>query len=170
MRVERFDLKDDGVVPNHPSFPLVIYHDVFLRDASCLTADDVIEVFGSNGWSGAWVNGIFPFHHYHARSHEVLANLGGPVQVQFGGPAGPVITFQPGAAVVIPAGGGHCRLSNERELLIVGAYPYGQENWDLKRADDPEHYVAAKEEIAQVELPQQDPITGSKSPLLELWN
>lgn len=169
MQVDRLDLTDDGRVPNHPSFPLVLYHDVFLRDGSALSSDEVIAVFRSNGWRGAWVNGIFPFHHYHARSHEVIANLGTPVEVQFGGSSGPVVTVETGAAAAIPAGVGHCRLSGADGLVIVGAYPIGQESWDLKRADDPGHYAMAKEEIALVGRPDRDPVTGSESPLLECW-
>ncbi len=169
MQVDQLELKDDGCVPNHPSYPLLMYHDVFLRDGSPPPPSEVIGIFESNDWHGAWVNGIFPFHHYHSCSHEVLANLGDPVEVQFGGSSGPVVTFPTGAVVVIPAGGGHCRLADVDKLVIVGAYPAGQESWDLKRADDPSHYAAAKDEIARVERPDCDPVTGNQSPLLDYW-
>lgn len=170
MQVDRLELEDDGRVPNNPALPLLIYARAFLRDDAPLAPGDVIEIFASNGWSGAWVNGIYPFHHYHACSHEVLANLGDAVEVQFGGEAGPVVTFEPGAAVVIPAGGGHCRVSNTGELLIVGAYPEGQESWDLKRADNPADYAVAKDQIALVPRPGRDPVTGTESPLLDHWS
>ena len=99
----------------------------------------------------------------------MLANLGRQVEVQFGGEAGPVVSFLPGSVVVIPAGGGHCRLSGAGDLVIVGAYPEGQEGWDLKRADSPADYAIAKAEIARVGLPGQDPVTGGRGPLFEYW-
>jgi uncharacterized protein YjlB len=166
METDTHALFDDGRVPNNPKLPLVIYHDVFAQGT---TADEALALFAGNGWSGGWVNGIFDFHHYHARSHEVLANLGASVTVQFGGEAGPVLEFCSGAGVVIPAGGGHCRVSGGAGLLIVGAYPSGQEDWDLKRGDNPEHYRLAKDEIVRVGLPDSDPFGGVNGPLLELW-
>ena len=109
--------------------------------------------------------GIFPYHHYHARTHEVLANLGSPVEVQFGGAQGPIVAFETGDVVLIPAGCGHCRLSSGHDLRIVGAYPAGQEDWDLKRGDNPAHYAQAKSEIDGVPLPGADPLDGSDGQL-----
>ena len=109
MDVEAVELKDDGRVPNNPDLALVHYRGAL---AQAMGTADVIRLFGDNGWRGAWVNGIFPYHHYHARSHEVLANVGAAVLVQFGGEKGPVISFEAGDVVVIPAGGGlaGCRM------------------------------------------------------------
>lgn len=162
-------LSDDGQVPNHPTYPLIIYTEVLLRNGSVITADDAISRFETNGWVGAWVNGIYPFHHYHACSHEVLANIGLPVDVQFGGARGPVVTFETGSVVAIPAGGGHCCLSSKTGLVIVGAYPVGQEDWDLKRASKAEDYVVAKSQIAEVERPKSDPVFGVGGPMMKLW-
>mgnify|MGYP001823406831 FL=1 len=53
--------------------------------------------------------------------------------------------------------------------MIVGAYPEGQEDWDLKRSDNPADYQRAKDEIARVGLPARDPVTGEWAPLCELW-
>lgn len=169
MTFEQVQLTDDGRVPNHPTYPLIIYKGAFLRGSSTISADEAIERFSANGWSGAWVNGIFPYHHYHACSHEVLANLGEPVDVQFGGASGPVVTFETGAVVAIPAGGGHCKLSKNSRLVIVGAYPTGQENWDLKRADNVEDYAVAKAQIAAAERPKRDPVFGADGPVMRLW-
>jgi uncharacterized protein YjlB len=57
----------------------------------------------------------------------------------------------------------------EGGLAIVGAYPAGQEDWDLKRADNPNDYQVAKTEIARVKLPARDPVTGLWAPLGEIW-
>ncbi len=137
MEIDRLMSKSDGMVPNHPSFPLLLYHNAFVRDSGVAEPAEAIETFRCNGCHGAWINGVFDHRHYHARSHQVLSNLGPGVEVQFGGAAGPIIGFEPGTAVVIPAGCGHCRLSSGDGLVIAGAYPEEQENWDLKRANTP---------------------------------
>lgn len=164
-RIETFKLEDDGSVPNHPRYPLVVYHGVFQGAGT----SQAIGTFAENGWRGAWVNGIFPYHHYHACAHEVLANVGPAVSVQFGGEAGPVLTFAAGMAVAIPAGCGHCRVSGPAGLTIVGAYPAGQEDWDLKRADAPEDHALALSQIPDVARPELDPVLGAAGPLLQHW-
>lgn len=170
MEVESFMLEDDGQVPNNPRLPLLLYRDALRTQNGAVLTSDIVERFQANGWSGAWVNGIFPYYHYHAHSHEVLANAGEPVNVQFGGASGPVLTFEPGDVVIIPAGGGHCRTSGGSGLRIVGAYPAGQGDWDLKRADNPSDYAQAKAEIARVALPECDPVAGPNGPLLDYWS
>ena len=70
MHTEIFQLHDDGKVPNNPALPLVLYHDAFPTGTRL---DEAITQFAANGWHGAWINGIFDFHHYHARAHECLA-------------------------------------------------------------------------------------------------
>lgn len=167
MHTEIIQLHDDGKVPNNPALPLVLYHGAFPTGTR---PDEAITQFAAHGWHGAWINGIYDFHHYHARSHEVIANLGPAVTVQFGGENGPTVEFQSGAVVVIPAGGGHCRLSNGGGLVIVGAYPTGQEDWDLKLADSASDYQLAKSEIPRVALPANDPVIGSSGPLLDHWS
>jgi len=166
MHTQTIQLHDDGKVPNNASLPLVVYQNAFATDAG---TNDAVARFAANGWRGAWVNGIYDFHHYHARSHEVLANLGPAVTVRFGGEEGSTIEFLTGAVVVIPAGGGHCRLSSGAGLIIVGAYPAGQEDWDLKRADSVSDYQRALLEIPHVALPEKDPVTGDIGPLLDNW-
>jgi uncharacterized protein YjlB len=167
MQHEIYFLEDDGCVPNNAALPLILIADAFGPGTGTET---VITCFARNGWRGAWVNGIYDFHHYHARSHEVLANLGAPVTVQFGGERGPIVEFARGAVAIIPAGGGHCRLSSSEGLVIVGAYPAGQEACDLKRGDDSAVYEIAKREITKVPLPKLDPVLGACGPLIERWH
>lgn len=149
-------LTDDGLVPNNAAVPLRLYRGVL---PSAGDAEQAIEAhFAANGWSNAWVDGIYPFHHYHATVHEVLGIARGRVKVQLGGPAGPVVDLEAGDCVLIPAGVGHCRLEASSDLSVVGAYPGGAD-WDLVRAV-PEARAAALEKIAAVPSPERDPVTG----------
>ena len=63
---------DNGYVPNNPKFPFLHYRNVL----SLAEAPDPAAVFESlfktNGWTGAWRNGIYDFIHFHPRTHEVL--------------------------------------------------------------------------------------------------
>jgi len=168
MQPELYRLAQSDNVPNHPTYPALHYRGVFACPGMPNKPDDVIAHFHANGWRGAWINGIYPFHHYHARAHEVLANLADAVTVQLGGPDGPAASVEPGDVVVLPAGTGHCRLGDVGSLVIVGAYPAGQEDWDLKR-NNPEDLRQAQVEIPRVGRPISDPVVGSDGPLLQLW-
>jgi uncharacterized protein YjlB len=167
--IDQFQLTDDGVIPNNPSLPLLIYRAVFPVEPIPAEPQFVLAALAANRWQGGWINGIFTYHHYHARAHEVLVNLADDVTVQFGGPQGLELVFETGDVAIIPAGVGHCRRSNPRRLVIVGAYPAGATDWDLKR-DDPADYRVAKTEIPDVPLPDTDPVTGAVSPLLSYWS
>jgi uncharacterized protein YjlB len=155
---ESLQFADDGLVPNNPTLALRLY-----RGALPLEGADpsgaLIRHFATHGWGGAWVNGIYPFQHYHATAHEVLGLAAGWARVQFGGPSGPILRVTTGDAVLIPAGVGHCAMATSPDLTVVGAYPRGQETYDLKRATPAEH-ARALTEIPRVPLPVHDPVTG----------
>lgn len=164
--IETLSIEANGNVPNHPTLPFLIYRNAWTDE---LDPQSVLTAFARNGWRGGWVNGVFPFHHYHAQSHEVLANVGEPITVLLGGPAGQVVEFRNRDIVLIPAGGGHCLVGNTRASGIVGAYPAGQEDWDLKR-DNPQDYALALQQIPLVPLPATDPLSGTDRPLLAHWH
>lgn len=155
----------DGHVPNNANVPLIVYRQAFA--AGDRAAEQRIEdLFAANGWSGSWVNGIYPYHHFHATTHEVLGVARGHAQVQFGGPSGPVLELTAGDAVMIPAGVGHCRRDATAELSVVGAYPGGVD-WDLRRAT-PEDYRSALPLIAGVARPARDPVLGANGPACQV--
>ncbi|MEZ5844716.1 MAG: cupin domain-containing protein [Hyphomicrobiaceae bacterium] len=164
--IETHLLPDDGLVPNNPRLPLIVMAGVVGPDQRGAAA--IIARLGANGWRGAWVNGIYPFHHFHARAHEVLVVARGTARVQFGGASGPVVDLAAGDAVVIPAGVGHCRRAASADLSVVGAYPAGQEDWDLKRATVADHARALRE-IADVALPARDPLDGDGGAVVKWW-
>ncbi|MRX50165.1 cupin domain-containing protein [Paracoccus sp. S-4012] len=108
------------------------------------------QLFASNGWTNAWVNGVFEYDHYHTNTHEVLGCYAGHARIRFGGPQGEVVELEAGDVVVIPAGLAHCRLDASPEFGVVGAYPDGAEP-DLKRGPG---------EALDLPRPEADPALG----------
>ena len=155
--IERLALRDDGLVPNNPKLDLQLYRGAFDKGGRG-AAERIIAHFAANGWSGAWINGIYPYHHYHATQHEVLGIASGWAEVQLGGPAGPIVRVEAGDVVLIPAGVGHCRISESDDLSVVGAYPGGAST-DTQRAT-PEARVASLPKVARVAKWPRDPVTG----------
>jgi uncharacterized protein YjlB len=156
--------ESDGV-PNNPALPVVIHHGVeqIVDDPSVCE-----RLFGSNGWGGSWRDGIFPFHHFHSNAHEVLGIVSGQAQVTLGGPGGAELSVGAGDVLILPAGTVHKRESSGAGLLVIGAYPPGQENYDLRRGD-PAELEEVKRNIAAVALPEADPVGGVDGPLLGAW-
>jgi uncharacterized protein YjlB len=156
--------ESDGI-PNNPALPVIIHHDVaqIVDDPSACE-----RLFGSNGWGGSWRDGIFPFHHFHSNAHEVLGIISGEARVTLGGPGGQTLSVRAGDVLILPAGTGHKRESSGAGLLVIGAYPAGQENYDLRRGDRAE-LDEAKRNIDAVALPEADPVAGVDGPLLSTW-
>ena len=164
--VSTWRFEDDGVIPNNAALPLLLY-----RQAIDLPEDDpavVFEVlFTANGWPAAWRNGIFPFHHFHGTAHEALGVYRGRAVARFGGESGATIRVSAGDVVIIPAGVGHKGLDASADLGIVGAYPAGTTP-DLLRGTRSER-SGCLDAIAQVAVPDRDPLYGATGPLPEHW-
>jgi len=163
-RPQAFRFEEDEAIPNS-RFPLLLYRRAI--DPARADADAFERLFDANGWGNGWRDGIYPFHHYHSTAHEVLGIARGRARVQFGGESGRPLDVAAGDAVVIPAGVGHKRLLASSDLLVVGAYPPGQD-WDLMRGR-PGERPDADRRIAAVPLPETDPVMGAGGPLLTLW-
>lgn len=165
--IEGHVLSDDGVVPNNRKLPLVLYRWALSLDGYSSAPERTFEaLFKSNVWHGVWIDGIYDFDHYHSTAHEVLGIAKGSATVRFGGRQGIVAELDAGDAVAIPAGVGHC-LIEEQNLVVVGAYPQGQD-WDLCRACAADR-AKALENIPWVPLPRLDPVFGRSGPLMTLW-
>lgn len=154
MEAETRSFHDDGGIPNSPQ-PIRLYRGVAGVADGAASAE---ALFARHGWSGAWRDGIYPFHHFHSTAHEVLAIAAGDVQVLLGGPGGETFFLEVGDVVVLPAGTGHCNEGCSADLLVVGAYDGGRD-WDTLRGDPAEH-DAALERIRAVPDPGRDPVTG----------
>jgi uncharacterized protein YjlB len=148
MRLEPWKAPPGDPIPNHPIFPVLLYRGVDVSDAKALLAE--------HGWGGSWVDGVFDFHHFHSTSHEALAVIAGQATIELGGPQGEAFVVTKGDVLVLPAGTGHRRARADDAFRVVGAYPWGQEDYDLLReADD-----AARERIAALGPPARDPVGG----------
>jgi uncharacterized protein YjlB len=145
MRLETWTAPPGETIPNG-RFPVLIYHGV----------EDAPSLFAANGWGGSWVNGVFDFHHFHSTSHEVLAVIAGRASLELGGPQGKTFEVEAGDVLVLPAGTGHRRASADHEFRVVGAYPRGQEDYDLLREAD----EAARRRISALGPPPSDPVGG----------
>ena len=118
-----FWFKDDGVIPNNPDLPVVLYRSPVRLSGSFDPAAVLEDVCERNGWGGSWRNGIYDYVHYHSRIHEVLGIARGRGKVQLGGPHGRTFELRAGDVAILPAGTGHQCLGASKDFLVVGAYP-----------------------------------------------
>jgi uncharacterized protein YjlB len=164
MQPEKLLFKDDGTIPNS-HYPLLLYRQAFTpRNAE--GAAWLEKQFAQNNWTNSWRNGVYPFHHYHSTSHEVLGVYAGTALLHLGGEAGQKVKVQAGDIIVIPAGVGHKNLGSDN-LGIVGAYPDGRD-WDVNRGLPGERPQTDKN-IAALPIPSTDPLLGKSAGLLSIW-
>jgi uncharacterized protein YjlB len=144
------------LIVNHPYFSVLIYHGVPRAAAG---PEACRALFAAHGWGGAWTDGVFSFHHFHSNAHEVLGVVAGRATLALGGPQGERFDVIAGDVLVLPAGTGHKREGASVDFLVVGAYPPGQEDYDLRRGERAEA-AEARRRIAAVALPPDDPVGG----------
>ena len=163
---QTFLLSPNREIPNHRYFPVIIYRQL-LNKFHPHKAEHFERVFRANGWRGIWHDSIYPYCHFHSNAHEVLGVARGQVEVELGGAEGRTLKLRAGDVMLLPAGVGHRRVRNSPTLLVVGAYPAGQQNYNicqsLRECRD------AKKRIATVALPTSDPFFGPSGPLMRLW-
>jgi uncharacterized protein YjlB len=162
---ESLHLRDDGRIPNNDVLPVVIYRGVLPHDDSDPAAA-CESLFARHGWGAAWRDTIYPYHHFHATTHEVLGIVRGSVRIKIGGEAGAVVELGLGDVVIIPAGVGHKREQASEDLLVVGAYPGGAE-FDICTGQEDHNKALAK--VRRVPLPAEDPVFGAAGPLFMHW-
>lgn len=165
IRPLTFTFKDDGTIPNSV-LPLLVYKQVF-SERGTVAANWLDDLFRTNGWSNSWRWGVYPYHHYHSNTHEVLGCFNGDALLQMGGEDGEEIAVQAGDIIVIPAGVGHKCLSHSGDFTVLGAYPDGASP-DLMTGKADER-PAADKRINKVAIPKLDPYAGSAEGLVTLW-
>jgi len=162
---KEFYFMDDGSIPNN-KYPLLVYQNVFdLRGSK--GGDWLEERFAANNWTNTWRWGVYPFHHYHSNTHEVLGVFSGDALLHLGGEQGEKVTVKAGDIIVIPAGVGHKCLEHSNDFTVLGAYPDGLSP-DLYRGEKGERPQTDKN-IAAVVLPAADPLMGRSGGLLSAW-
>lgn len=158
---------DDGKTVNNPNLPLVL-----MRGTAAKEQDDPAawfeERFSENGWGSTWRWGVYPYHHFHTNTHEVLGVARGEAELLMGGAQGERFTVTVGDVIVIPAGVGHKCERSSSDFQVVGAYP-GSNQPDLIKpgTDDPQRLRNA---VNEVPLPSTDPVFGSTGPLFDHWD
>jgi len=160
--------KDDGLVPNSPSWPVVRYRSaVALKEAPDPAA--VFEaLFAAHGWKDSWRDIVYGYLHYHSDQHEVLGFARGHALLRIGGSKhGRKLELKAGDVLILPAGTGHQSLSASDDLLVVGAYPR-KGGYDMCRPTKTDHDRAARA-IANTPRPKADPVYGADGPLMRLW-
>src|SRR5882757_9125923 len=147
--------KDDGIIPNHPAFPLIVYKRAVRLPRQLDPAAVLEDLFGKNGWGNSWRDGIYDYLHYHSKIHEVLGIARGTGKVQFGGKRGRTLTLKAGDVAILPAGTGHQCLSASKDFLVVGAYP---PNGKYDECTDTRDYDGAVKTIPKIAPPKKDPV------------
>jgi uncharacterized protein YjlB len=162
-----FRFRDDGRIPNHPRWPVIIYWNVVHLPRTLDPAAVMEDLFEGNGWGDSWRDGIYDYLHYHSRIHEVLGIARGSAEVRVGGDRGRTFKLSAGDVVILPAGTGHQCLAASKDFLAVGAYPPSG-TYDVCRPTAEEHERSVKS-VEKVKRPRKDPVFGAKGPLLKLW-
>jgi uncharacterized protein YjlB len=159
--------KDDGLVPNHPRWPLIIYKGTVDLDGPDDPAAVIEDLFEANGWGDTWRDVIYDYVHYHSRNHEVLGIARGRGRVRFGGNKGRIYTLKADDVAILPAGTDHQCISADDGFLVIGAYPPAG-TYDECTTVEEDHSRALKT-IPKVAFPRKDPVYGTGGPLSKLW-
>ena len=159
--------RDDGIVPNNPNFPALLYRGVVQLKGRRFPPDVIIDaLFDSNGWGRSWRDTVYDFVHYHSQIHEAMGVARGTARIECGGIKGRILNVKAGDVLVLPAGTGHRLIESSRDFLVVGAYP---QDGTYDECTDTRERADAVKRIAKVRKPKTDPVLGSGGPMLEAW-
>ena len=158
--------EDDGIFPNNPHLPVLIYKGaLFLHPGD--EPESIKDLFEQNGWTNSWKDSVFDYDHYHSTTHEVLGVFSGTADIFLGGTQGTCVELTRGDVVIIPAGVAHRNINGSVDFLCLGAYPEGKP-YDMNYGKVEERESAVKN-IAEVPIPQTDPVFGPEGSLLSYW-
>jgi uncharacterized protein YjlB len=163
--IKHFFLRDDGMFPNNPKLPVLLYKSAWKLPLFKVTF--IKSELRRHFWENSWRDSVYETHHYHSIAHEVLCAFKGDTQILLGGDKGVIVDFEAGDVLIIPAGVAHKNITPERTFKCVGAYPKGQD-YDMNYGQSFER-PQTDQNIKRVELPVEDPVFGKFGPLMEYW-
>src|SRR3954468_24073459 len=159
--------QDDGIVPNNPHFPVLLYRGAVNLKSRRFAPEVIVDtLFDSHGWGRSWRDTVYDFVHYHSQIHEVMGVARGTAKIECGGLKGRVLSLKAGDVRVLPAGTGHRLIAASRNFLVVGAYP---KDGTYDECTDTRECADAAKRIAKVRKPSKDPVYGKSGPLKRLW-
>jgi uncharacterized protein YjlB len=165
-KIPHYILQDNGVFPNSP-LPVLLYKSAFLLPGD--HAPRIIEeIFEENNWSNSWRNGIFPYHHYHSITHEVVGVYSGHCHVLLGGDKGIQLLLEKGDTLIIPVGIAHRNIGSTENFKCIGAYPGGMD-FDINLGKSGER-PKTDANIRKVSIPEMDPLYGDQGLLRLYWS
>ncbi|MEY2761078.1 MAG: hypothetical protein RLZZ96_978 [Bacteroidota bacterium] len=159
-----FYFENDGDIPNN-ILPVIIYKNAL----QYLTDKNFESIFSQNRWANNWQDIILTEDHFHSNTHEVLGLKSGQASLMLGGRRGEIVNVEQGDVIILPAGVGHFSVDNSTDYQFVGGYPNGAD-WNLKFSLKKENSASILAEIANIPLPEKDPIFGENGPLFEFWH
>lgn len=159
-----FYFENDGDIPNN-ILPVIIYKNAL----QYLTDKNFESTFSQNRWANNWQDIILTEDHFHSNTHEVLGLKSGQARLMLGGIKGEIVNVEQGDVIILPAGVGHFSVDNSGDYQFVGGYPNGAD-WNLKFSLKKENSASILAEIANIPLPEKDPIFGENGPLFEFWH
>ena len=158
---------DDGIVPNNPRFPVLLYRGAVKLKGRRFPPEVVIDtLFDTNGWGRSWRDTVYDFVHYHSQIHEVMGVARGTARIECGGIKGRILNVKAGDVLILPAGTGHRLIESSRDFLVVGAYP---QDGTYDECTDTRERPDAARRIARVRKPKTDPVLGPGGALVQHW-
>lgn len=71
--------QDDGIVPNNPHFPVLLYRGAVNLKTRRFAPEVIIDtLFDRHGWGRSWRDTVYDFVHYHSQIHEVAWHAARP--------------------------------------------------------------------------------------------
>lgn len=163
--INEIQIRGNDIFPGN-RFP-ALHYKAILRIPVLFPGIHVENIFERNNWTNSWAGGIFTYHHYHSKAHEVLGIYSGGATIQLGGDAGPKLLLKKGDVLVIPAGVAHRNLDEEHAIGVIGAYPGGT-HYDMNYGK-PGERPQTDHNISKLPIPDTDPLTGAVGELPKIW-
>ncbi|KAL5366688.1 hypothetical protein BJX96DRAFT_180958 [Aspergillus floccosus] len=155
------------------TLPILHYRDDLPHPRTEETASKFLT---AHTWEKRGVWGAIDIRHFHPNTHECYGVFQGASTLLLGAAggdgntAGLKLTVYPGDVLVLPAGTAHSSVDSKDDYRYVGVYPRACPRWRNEMGNYPIDLKALRKEIAQVPLPEADPVYGGNGPLCQLWS